>query len=92
MDYGKPKAQASDLLAVSQGLYMTNRFIAARLMVLPAFKPRLVLASYMAGRALFMAAAIPTKGNAGIGILIMVFCCESACFACIFATGMSSVK
>ncbi|KAH6892557.1 glucose galactose transporter [Thelonectria olida] len=88
MDHGKTKAQASDLLAVSQGLYTANRFIAAGLMVLPAFKPRLVLAAYMAGCAVFMTAAIPTKGIAGIGVLIMVFCCESACFACIFATGL----
>ncbi|KAH6971079.1 glucose galactose transporter [Ilyonectria sp. MPI-CAGE-AT-0026] len=88
MDHGKTKAQASDLLAVSQGLYTANRFIAAGLMLIPAFKPRLILGTYLALCAVFITAAIPTKGTTAIAMLILVFCAESACFACIFATGL----
>lgn len=88
--HGKTKAQASDLLAVSQGLYTANRFIAAGLMIMPAFKPRYILAVYLALCAVFMAIAIPTKGATAITFLILVFCAESACFACIFATGLLS--
>ncbi|KAM5356886.1 hypothetical protein ACJ41O_003532 [Fusarium nematophilum] len=36
LEHGKTHAQASDLLAVAQGLYTANRFIAAGLMLIPA--------------------------------------------------------
>ncbi|KAM5385558.1 hypothetical protein ACJZ2D_000757 [Fusarium nematophilum] len=88
LEHGKTHAQASDLLAVAQGLYTANRFIAAGLMLIPACKPRLILAVYLALCAVFMTAAIPTKGPSSIALLILVFCAESACFACIFATGL----
>lgn len=57
-------------------------------MIIPACKPRYILAVYLAMCAVFMAVAIPTKGAVSIAFLILVFCAESACFACIFATGM----
>lgn len=92
VEQGKTHAQASDLLAVAQGVYTANRFIAAGLMMIPACKPRLVLAVYLAMCAVFMVPAIPTRGNVSIALLILVFCAESACFACIFATGEFAPK
>ncbi|KAH8672307.1 glucose galactose transporter [Ilyonectria robusta] len=88
LEQGKTHAQGSDLLAVAQGLYTANRFIAAGLMMMPAFKPRLILATYLALCSIFIAIAIATKGATSIAFLILVFCAESACFACIFATGL----
>lgn len=79
MDHAKTKTRGSDLLAVSQGIYTANRFIAAGFMVMPAFKPRLILAAYMLSYAISMA---------DIAVQVMVFSCESACFACIFTMGM----
>lgn len=85
--HGRTSAQASDLLALAQGLYTANRFIAAGLMMIPACKPRLILAIYLGLCAVFMAPAIALSGDAAIAMIILVFCAESACFACIFATG-----
>ncbi|KAM0285445.1 hypothetical protein ACHAQH_001392 [Verticillium albo-atrum] len=85
---GKTHAQASDLLALAQGLYTANRFIAAGLMMIPACKPRIMLAVYLGLCAVFIVPAIPTRGNTAIALIILVFCAESACFACIFATGL----
>ncbi|KFA80022.1 hypothetical protein S40288_01844 [Stachybotrys chartarum IBT 40288] len=86
--HGRTTAQASDLLALAQGLYTANRFIAAGLMMIPACKPRLILAVYLGLCAVFMAPAIALSGDAAIAMIILVFCAESACFACIFATGL----
>ncbi|KAJ5494033.1 hypothetical protein N7463_010120, partial [Penicillium fimorum] len=37
---GKTSAEASDFLAIAQGLYTSNRFVATSLMLVKAFKPR----------------------------------------------------
>ena len=85
---GRSDSQASDLLAVGQGLYAANRFIAGGLMMLPAFKPRLILAVYLALCFVFSIAAITTTGTTSIAMLILVLCFESACFATIFTLGL----
>ncbi|CAM1503797.1 Fc.00g013880.m01.CDS01 [Cosmosporella sp. VM-42] len=85
---GRSDSQSSDLLAVGQGLYAANRFIAGGLMMLPAFKPRLILAVYLALCFIFSVAAVATTGSASIAMLILVLCFESACFATIFTLGL----
>lgn len=85
---GRNSAQASDLLAVGQGLYAFNRFVAGFLMMIPAFKPRYILAVYLGLCFVFVVAAITTAGTASIAMLILVLCFESACFATIFSLGL----
>lgn len=85
---GKLSDESSDLLAVAQGLYAANRFIASGLMMIPAFKPRYMLTAYLTGCVIFIIAAMTTHGNTSIALLIMVFCCESCCFATIFSLGL----
>ncbi|KAF7561972.1 hypothetical protein G7046_g2168 [Stylonectria norvegica] len=85
---GRTDSQSSDLLAVGQGLYAANRFIAGFLMMVPAFKPRYILAVYLALCFVFSVAAINTTGSASIAMLILVLCFESACFATIFTLGL----
>lgn len=88
VEAGKTKAEGSDLLAVGQGLYAANRFIAGFLMLIPAFKPRYILAVYLGLCFVFVVPAITTNGNTSIAMLILVLCFESACFATIFTLGL----
>ncbi|KAK4160098.1 Glucose/galactose transporter [Cladorrhinum sp. PSN259] len=85
---GRDAATSSDLLAVGQGLYALNRFIAGGLLTLPAFKPRYMLAVYLALCFVFSVAAMNTKGTASIVMLMLVLCFESCCFAIIFTLGL----
>lgn len=87
-EVGKSSAQSSDLLAVAQGIYAANRFIASGLMTMKAFKPRYMLAVYLVMCAVFSIAAMNVHGVAGIGLLIMVFVFESCVFATIFTLAL----
>jgi MFS transporter, FHS family, L-fucose permease len=78
----------ADLLAIGQGLYAANRFIAGFLLMIPAFKPRYILAVYLALCFVFIVAAMTTTGTTSIAMLILVLCFESACFATIFTLGL----
>jgi MFS transporter, FHS family, L-fucose permease len=75
-------------LAVAQGLYAFNRFLAGGLMMIPAVKPRYMLATYLGMCFIFAIAAMTTAGTTSIALLIMVFCFESCCFATIFTLGL----
>ncbi|KFY31453.1 hypothetical protein V493_01093 [Pseudogymnoascus sp. VKM F-4281 (FW-2241)] len=88
---GKTSAQGSDLLAVAQGLYAANRFIAAGLMTISLFRPRFMLAAYLGMCAVFSIAAMNTQGNAGIALFIMIFVFESCCFATIFTLALRGI-
>ena len=88
MEAGRSASDASNLLAVAQGLYAFNRFLAGALMMIPAVKPRYMLALYLGMCFIFSIAAMTTKGTTSIGLLIMVFCFESCCFATIFTLGL----
>jgi FHS family L-fucose permease-like MFS transporter len=79
---------SSDLLAVGQGLYAANRFIASGLMTIPAVKPRYILATYLGLCFVFGLAATLTHGATSVAMLILVLCFESACFATIFTLGL----
>lgn len=78
----------ADIFAAAQGLYAFNRFLAGGLMTIKAVKPRYVLAFYLAMCFVFILAASQTTGNGSIGLLCMVLCWESACFATIFTLGL----
>jgi FHS family L-fucose permease-like MFS transporter len=81
-------SQASDLLAVAQRVYAFNRFLAGILMMVPAVKPRYMLATYLGMCFVFSVAASTTTGTTSLGLLIMVFVFESCCFATIFTLGL----
>ncbi|KAI1076007.1 glucose galactose transporter [Whalleya microplaca] len=83
VEAGRAKEDASNLLAVGQGLYALNRF-----MMMPAFKPRYILATYLGLCFIFVVPAITTGGTTSIAMLILVLCFESACFATIFTLGL----
>ncbi|EPE05236.1 l-fucose permease glucose galactose transporter [Ophiostoma piceae UAMH 11346] len=85
---GRSPSQASDLLAVGQGLYAFNRFVAGFLLMVPAIKPRYILTLYLGLCFVFVVAAMTTHGTASIAMLILVLCFESACFATIFTMGL----
>ncbi|KAH8590844.1 major facilitator superfamily domain-containing protein [Bisporella sp. PMI_857] len=85
---GTTAAKGSDIFAAAQGLYAFNRFLAGGLMTIKAIKPRYVLALYLCMCFVFVLAASQTTGNASIGLLCMVLCWESACFATIFTLGL----
>jgi FHS family L-fucose permease-like MFS transporter len=72
--------EKADLLAVAQGLYAFNRFLASGLMMLKPFKPRYMLLAYLFGAFIFSIAAMNTSGTTSIALLIMVFCFESVRF------------
>jgi FHS family L-fucose permease-like MFS transporter len=57
-------------------------------MTFPVIKPRYVLAVYLCMAFVFVLAASQASGNASIGLLCMVLCWESACFATIFTLGL----
>ncbi|OBT54479.1 hypothetical protein VE04_04348 [Pseudogymnoascus sp. 24MN13] len=88
---GKASAQGSDLLAVAQGLYAANRFIAAGLMTISFFRPRFMLAAYLGLCAVLSIAAMNTQGDAGIALFIMIFVFESCCFATIFTLALRGI-
>ncbi|KAK3898844.1 Glucose/galactose transporter [Staphylotrichum tortipilum] len=85
---GRDSATSSDLLAVGQGLYAFNRFVASGMLTLPFFKPRYMLAVYLGLCFVFVVAAMNTTGSASIAMLILVLCFESCCFATIFTLGL----
>lgn len=85
---GRDKATSSDLLAVGQGLYAFNRFVAGGLLMHPAFKPRYMLAVYLGLCFVFIVAAMTETGTASIAMLIHVLFFESCCFATIFTLGL----
>ena len=55
---GRTASQASDLLAVAQGVYAFNRFLAGVLLMVPAVKPRILLAIYLGMCFVFCVAAM----------------------------------
>ncbi|KAK4192268.1 Glucose/galactose transporter [Podospora australis] len=85
---GRDRATSSDLLAVGQGLYAFNRFVAGGLLTIPAFKPRYMLAVYLGLCFVFVVAAMNTAGTASVAMLMLVLCFESCCFATIFTLGL----
>ncbi|CAJ2508894.1 Uu.00g139200.m01.CDS01 [Anthostomella pinea] len=74
---GLSKAIASDLLAVGQGLYALNRFVAGFLMMKPRFKPRYILGVYLGLCFVFIVPAITTSGTCSIAMLMLVLSFES---------------
>lgn len=88
MEAGRDKATSSDLLAIGQGLYAANRFIAGGLLTISAVKPRYMLALYLSLCFVFSVAAVTTSGTSSIAMLMLVLCFESACFATIFTLGL----
>ncbi len=78
----------ANLLAVGQGLYAFNRFVAGGLLTIPFFKPRYMLAVYLGLCFVFIIAAMNTAGTASIAMLMLVLCFESCCFATIFTLGL----
>ncbi|KAF2203496.1 glucose/galactose transporter [Delitschia confertaspora ATCC 74209] len=88
VESGYTKAFSSDLLAIGQGVYTFNRFLAAMLMTLKPFKPRLLLATYLGLCFVFGIAATLTRGHTSVAMLILVLCFESACFATIFTLAL----
>ncbi|RFU23883.1 hypothetical protein B7463_g12453, partial [Scytalidium lignicola] len=87
-EVGKDASTASNIFAAAQGLYAFNRFVAGGLMTFKSIRPRFILALYLAMSFVFALAASQTHGNASIGLLVMVLCWESACFATIFTLGL----
>ncbi|EFX04717.1 glucose galactose transporter [Grosmannia clavigera kw1407] len=87
-DAGRDSSSGSDLLAVGQGVYAFNRFVTGFLLMVPAVKPRYILAIYLALCFVFIVAAMNTAGNTSIAMLILVLFFESACFATIFTLGL----
>ncbi|KUI58240.1 Glucose/galactose transporter [Cytospora mali] len=85
---GRSSADASDLLAVGQGLYTLGRFVTGFLFMVRSVKPRHVLAALLGLCFIFAVAAVTTHGTASIAMLILVLCFESACFATIFTLGL----
>jgi FHS family L-fucose permease-like MFS transporter len=65
------------LLAVGQGLYAFNRFLAALLITIPAIKPRYLLATYLGLCFVFALAATTSHGKASVAMLILLLCFES---------------
>ena len=73
---GRSASSASDLLAVAQGVYAFNRFLAGILMMIPAVKPRYMLATYLGMCFLFSVAAMNTHGKL-LSLLIVDMVCPS---------------
>jgi FHS family L-fucose permease-like MFS transporter len=68
---------SANLLAVGQGLYALNRFIAGGLISIQAFKPRYILAVYLGLCFVFGLCATLTHGHTSVAMLILVLCFES---------------
>ncbi|KAL4930978.1 major facilitator superfamily domain-containing protein [Aspergillus undulatus] len=88
LEAGYDSAQSSDLLAIAQGLYAFNRFLATGLMMMKAFKPRYMLTVYLGLCIVFSIAAMNTSGAASVALCVLVFCFESCCFATIFTLAL----
>lgn len=88
IDAGKTKLFGSQLLSAAQGIYAGMRFIFGFLMMSPAFKPRILLLALLGGAFVFTIAAMNTQGDKSIGLLMVVFGFESACFATIFTLSL----
>ncbi|KAE8380384.1 glucose/galactose transporter [Aspergillus bertholletiae] len=84
---GYSSAMSSNLLAIGQGLYAFNRFVASGFITL-GLKPRYILAVYLALCFVFGLAATLTHGATSVAMLILVLCFESACFATIFSLAL----
>lgn len=56
--------------------------------MIPAFKPRYILAAYLALCFVFSVASVTTTGTTSIVMLMLILCFESACFATIFTLGL----
>ncbi|KAB2576617.1 hypothetical protein BFW01_g4054 [Lasiodiplodia theobromae] len=85
---GYSSATSSNLLAVGQGCYAFMRFVGSGLMANKAFKPRYMLAIYLALCFVFGLAAVLTHGKTSVAMLILVLCFESICFATIFTLAL----
>ncbi|KAL4889234.1 major facilitator superfamily domain-containing protein [Aspergillus ambiguus] len=84
---GYDSAMSSNLLAVGQGLYAFNRFVASGLITIGC-RPRHVLAVCLVLCFVFGVAAVTTHGHVSVAMLILVLCFESACFATIFTLAL----
>jgi FHS family L-fucose permease-like MFS transporter len=58
------------------------------MMTISWIKPRYILATYLGMCFVFVLGASQSSGNASIGLLCLVLCWESACFATIFSLGL----
>jgi FHS family L-fucose permease-like MFS transporter len=85
---GRSAATASNLLAVAQGIYAGNRFLAGFLMMIPAVKPRYMLTAYLTMCCILSLVAGLTRGTTSVAFLIMVLAFESCCFATIFTMSL----
>ncbi|OJD33304.1 glucose galactose transporter [Diplodia corticola] len=85
---GYSSATSSNLLAVGQGCYAFMRFVGSGVMTSRAFKPRYMLAAYLALCFIFGLAAVLTHGKTSVAMLILVLCFESICFATIFTLAL----
>ncbi|KAF3039097.1 hypothetical protein E8E11_002211 [Didymella keratinophila] len=79
-------ADGSNLLAVAQALFAVGRFVASLMM--KWIKPRFILLGFLTGCVIFIAAAIPTTGDAAIAMLCMVLFFESCIFPTIFTLSL----
>ena len=79
-------ADGSNLLAVAQALFAVGRFVASFMM--KWVKPRWILLGFLTGCVIFIAAAIPTTGDAAIAMLCMVLFFESCVFPTIFTLSL----
>ena len=85
---GYSASMSSNLLAIAQGLYAFNRFLAGGLMTFNSIKPRYIMAIYLFLCFVFGLAATLSRGKASMAMLILVLCAESACFATIFTLAL----
>lgn len=89
VEFVKPnstQAQASNLLAMAQGLFAIGRFAAA--LGMKFIKPRLILWIFMSMIIVFICCAIGLKGNGGIATLALVLFFESCIFPTIFTLSL----
>ncbi|KAF7590707.1 hypothetical protein BBP40_002498 [Aspergillus hancockii] len=84
---GYSPAMSSNLLAIGQGVYAFNRFVASGLMTF-GIKPRYILAVCLVLCFVFGLAATLADGQTSVAMLILVLAFESACFATIFSLAL----
>ena len=82
----------ADLLAVAQGLYAFNRFLASGLLMIRSIKPRILLLVYLVMCFVFAVAAMNTNGPTSIGLAIMIFCFESVRFILLFTKRIKRIR
>jgi FHS family L-fucose permease-like MFS transporter len=85
---GLTERRGSQLLSAAQGIYAGMRFLAGFAMMLPWVQPRYILLAFLLLCFVFAIAAMNTTGATSIGLLMMVFAFESACFATIFTLSL----